>query len=378
MASSSEWFQRLLAGFDPSEADLRKLIADCPHEDEFVEYKSAAWLQGPTAASSLREYVAGFANVSGGLLVLGFDPRSGSLSDTATIGRTAAQDFVAEATAPLRPYFHFPPRIRTVPSATGTSIVVVVPRSLTLVPISKGNSRTYWARWGATTQPLPEDLALDILLGRRRNPYLRLRLKAVDYRLLPVDIGDPNVRSFGVAIAFEIENAGLVFAEAVRAGLVGWVLSGGGVPDSLNEAIDASEPRSQMWRGVWQRAAVGHFRNASDQGVGGFRGGLDLAPFDTCTERFSVSILPAFPDHSGMVRPGDAEWTTEARGGVRWLAAVYLVAKNAEPLWYQFSLEYSPALLQVLGGPDHGPLGRCALQPVAARPQVTSLFAAFG
>jgi predicted HTH transcriptional regulator len=76
VTSSAEWLGRLLAGQEPTENDVRQIVVDCPTEHGLVEYKAGSWVAAPKAAAGLREYVAGFANVSGGIIILGCSSRS--------------------------------------------------------------------------------------------------------------------------------------------------------------------------------------------------------------------------------------------------------------------------------------------------------------
>jgi hypothetical protein len=354
-----------LAGQEPTENDVRQIVVDCPTEHGLVEYKAGSWVAAPKAAAGLREYVAGFANVSGGIIILGYHHASGTFADTQPPGREALENWMANATRELRPHFHLPPRHWTVHMREGTIGVIAAPRSLTLIPIIEGSRRRYPVRWGATVEDLPDDLALDILLGRRRNPYLRVRLLRAACSLLQNETGAvPDVVPFQLELALTIENAGLVFAESVRAGLVGWALhQAPGLPSSLGESVDAVEPSPQHWRAPW---VLTHFRNLRDQGVGAFRGGLDLAPFDVSVENMIIRVLPRFPDHSSVARDGDAEWRGEIRGRVRWRAGLYVVAKNTEPLWFQLTVDYDQADTTTPTAAD--------IEPVDARPPVAVTF----
>ncbi len=166
-----EWLDVLLGGHVPREGDLQQLVRDCPTENDLVEYKAAAWVLGLKAAADLRDYVAAFANVSGGIIVLGYDRAGTRFDDVKPPGRASVEDWIATSTASLRPYFHLPPR-QWIVSVAGSSVgVIVVPRAPTLIPILNGSVRRYPMRWGASVEYLPEDLALDILIGRRRNPF---------------------------------------------------------------------------------------------------------------------------------------------------------------------------------------------------------------
>jgi len=372
--TSREWLDALLGGGQPTEADIRQLVIDCPTEDGVFECKAGPWVAGKGAAAQLREYVAAFANVSGGVVVLGYDRARSAFGNAKPPGRAALEDWMATATALLRTHFHLPPRQWVVQMAEGAVGVIVISRALTLIPIDEGGRRRYPVRWGATVEDLPQDLALDILVGRRRNPFLRVRLIGARYGRRDdeqEDLGKSDVKGFELDLRVTVENAGLVFAAGTRVGLVGWALRSSDAAPSLRESVDAVQPYAEEWHLPW---TLSHFRNERDQGAGNFRGGLDLAPFDISSERIAIRTLPRFRDISGAARDGDARWRGEIRGRVKWHAGLYILAENTDPLWHRLTVDYDD---DATFTDMNGPIQRAHLEPVDGRPLVAVEFRPF-
>jgi hypothetical protein len=130
------------------------------------------------------------------------------------------------------------------------------------------------------------------------------------------------------------ENDALVVAEQPRLGIVSWSRSDPGrdLPQQLRYSVELRTPPEVTDVGIpW-----------SWHPVHGVVNGADLPPFAPGTTDFhhplSLPIFePALPQAGGPVRRA-----LEVR------AALYLIARNAEPTWWQLTLRYGNIVAEQL------------------------------
>ncbi len=70
---TSELLESLTAGERMSRYELDELVKESTPEDLFLEYKHGRLLEKREAAQTLRKYLSGFANSAGGILIIGVD-----------------------------------------------------------------------------------------------------------------------------------------------------------------------------------------------------------------------------------------------------------------------------------------------------------------
>lgn len=66
-----ELLDLLLGGDAFADSGIDTLLATRTQEDEYLDFKDGRLLDDPNAARVLRQYVCGFANASGGALMIG-------------------------------------------------------------------------------------------------------------------------------------------------------------------------------------------------------------------------------------------------------------------------------------------------------------------
>jgi hypothetical protein len=345
---SREWLDRILAGETP---DLRALVSDCPVEDLFLDYKAGKELAKPDkGATTVREYVAAFANSSGGMLVLGYDQKAGTFDGVKPVGQTSPHDWATRSLAPVASYLLPPPVIRpaTVDGPHGPLEVIVIAtqRSPRLVPVRRGAETAYMLRIGDSTLEwdaiaAPHYLATDLLTARRAAPHL-----AVHH--IQIRIGDENLaRSLGehgsstrfcsVSVRMDIENLSLTVAEDVRIGLITWRDERWATHNygrlepsrSLSAEVEVSAPEAGPDPFAEPHWVLSHIP-AQRRAVGG--GSLEVGPFEIKPDNLLDFVVPVF-----------ARASDEAAGQAYVESALYLLPRNCEPQWYQvgFSLDLS-------------------------------------
>src|SRR5262245_13828705 len=80
---TQEQLESLIAGHAMTPDELDALMNDQVKEDSFIEYKHGDELRDKKkAAATVRQYVSGFANSEGGVLIVGLDAESSPWSIT--------------------------------------------------------------------------------------------------------------------------------------------------------------------------------------------------------------------------------------------------------------------------------------------------------
>jgi len=193
LTPSREWLDRFLSGAVPTEADLEKLVAECPREDQHLDYKSGKILSDKKRdpADTVREYVAAFANSDGGTLLLGYDQRAG-FDGAVAPGTSTLEDWVTRCIYSLAPFLSPAPRILTAQARGVTVLLIATARAPRLVPITLKRELVYYIRIGDSNFLAPPFLLSDLVLGRRNHPVLQLGL--VGGASSWADIGCPGSR----------------------------------------------------------------------------------------------------------------------------------------------------------------------------------------
>jgi len=316
----------LLEGNTPTSAELEQFVRENPIEDLNLEYKDgkiATHQERQKGSQTIREYVSGFANSDGGVLIIGVsDDHSRTFSPCAPdIRGQSLEHWASDCLLGMAAYFSPPPRFREIKHPNGPLLTIAVARAPSLVLCIVAGKPQYFLRHGHTTFPAPEYLITDLVLGRRQHAYLEVRQihpreEREDYTTQ--DGLHDVVRTWRVNFAFNVENLGLIAAEDVQLGAVLWSLSPNPGDESnsylrsyieVDDLKPGTKDRSQFR--VVQRSTITKATN------------FHLAPFQSHSLR---DIGPfRFPTQ------------VKAQGS----GAVYVLPKGSPPIWFQLEFEFS-------------------------------------
>lgn len=308
-STTREALDLLLEGYRFSPETLEAFILRF-QEDQYLDYKDGSITtreKRGQARITIREYVTGFANGDGGILVLGVTDRSPrEISPCSWIGNETLDRWAESLLLDIAPRFSPPPRIHVVEHSKGPVLIIAVARAGELVPCVESRQLKYFLRVNQSTIEAPAYLISDLVLGRRQHPIVELTVS--------VEQPPPYAKSeeAGIGITFSAQNVSLVTAEQLALGLVTWVV-GPRVQDinpHLLAYIDLSDP--QVHHVDWG------LRHHTVQA---------RAPEITRLSAFSRVRFESIP---GLVYS-----FTETK--VEIVAAVYLLSKGSPPQWYELT-----------------------------------------
>lgn len=331
---SLQLLEQLLAGHHLTAGELDDLVTNRVAEDQYIEYKQGKELLKPEANDTIREYISGFANSSGGILIIGIDaPNDIPVQVTGCHGHNKGKldDWAARCLTQVSPYFSPLPSFHIVSHPSGEVLIGVVSRSLSLVPLIKAGKQIYYFRLHDQTLPGPDYLVADLYHGRRQQPTLGVTA----WRLLNVDaIHENEIAAMDIQfnLRFEFENSGLVWAEDSRWGVIAWTHR-----KSIASVLKMSPPSSNLLS----------FVEARDIDSSNYSRQRDLLHFRAATridEPFDVASIDA-----GFTIPMRAHnsWFS-----YNWKAALYVTARNSLPIWYQIDFAISRQVAQASGNKD--------------------------
>lgn len=335
MTTSREFLELALSGEELTAAHLDALKTEQVKEDESIDYKSGAILKDrKKAARTVREYLSGFANSDGGVLVIGIEevdkkPSAITGCDAKDVGGDLG-GWAARCVTELGAYFSPFPRFMAVEHSGVEVLVCAVARSYNMVPVIEEGRPAYHFRLGDQMLRAPDYLLADLLLGRRARPILEVRGWVINnISVAPARNGWGDDLLFHVQV--DLENAGLVWAENSKWGVIQESIVPSDfmrqpLPSYLHTAVDCdpieSREGGKLWKSGWQFHRGGDIRLEK--------------PFDVDSAIFRPHIPLAY---GGAFAP------------YKWHAAMYLMAKNSAPVWYQITLSIDSELLPHLNRP---------------------------
>jgi len=308
----SEIFTRqfLNTVLDREEIDHAKLDALIGiDEGQFHEFKG-----GPTTKRKppeiLREYLAGFANAEGGVLLLGVTnepPRK--VVGTAGWLPTNPGAWAVQATRDLLPFLATPPVFLSVDYGGQTVLLAAVERSPLLVPCIEDGQSVYYYRSGSSTFPMRESLIADLILGRRRGPVMTITSACLDYHRMQ----SPGICE--VQFSLMVDNESFGFASDLSAGVVAWTLGNGPYLKPNPELLRAVE----LVKSAADLVPTFLGRSTSEQA-----GDAVVRPFATQIQ-ISFARKLRVPERRALVR-----------------FATYVAPRDCAPQWFQCTLEWAP------------------------------------
>lgn len=309
--TTKELLEILLEGHSLTSGELDSVIADF-EEGQYLEFKDGKITrQGERKVGGrvIRQYVSAFANAEGGTLVIGVSDNPREVSPCTAPGDATLKKWVDSILLDMAPFLVPSPRVQIVSHENGSVLVIAVARASQLVHCTEAGETQYFLRFHESTKRFPDYLLSDLLLGRRQQPILDLSVRpALDHLAL---VPGP-IRS--LAFYFSVENAGLVAAEQVQVGMIGWTLKQPSIPINkhLLTHLDVEEVSSD-----WQ------LKHLVVQPSGGELT-FFLPPFARNTKALPTEKY-IFPASSPMLQIS---------------AAAYVLAKAAAPIWFEFSFTY--------------------------------------
>lgn len=215
-------------------------------------------------------------------------------------------------------YFSPIPKFQVLHHLNGEVLIGVAQRSLNLIPQIENRQLIYNLRIHDQTLKAPEYLMADLLLGRKQKPDFGI----VD--CLALNFGrildnEKNSMDLGFELRIKCESRNLVWAEESRWGIIAWIQN-----RETASAVYANQPSSHLLSFVDVQDLP--IENQIRPGVLlHFSHNLSISkPFDSGNISLSVNT---------PIRFGE-QWFS-----YNWMAAIYLVAKNIQPLWYQINLK---------------------------------------
>lgn len=343
MTTSREFLELVLSGEPITAAHLDALVKERVREDEYIDYKSGALLKKPPKerARTVREYLSGFANSDGGVVIFGIQeegerPTQVDGCDPKDVGGNLI-GWASHCVNPIWAFFSPLPRFEVVTHSDGEVLVCAVGRSYNLVPVVEEGRLVYHLRFGDQTLPAPEYMVTDLLLGRRARPNLDIG----DWRVGGIETRPARYPKcyVGILLGFTLEletaNSGLVWAEQSRWGLVFRNIDANTQPIPANHYLGtfvefASAANDEAAQRMWDLGRNVHLT-----------GNISIdKPF---TRSWTVPIQVLVPHYCDEFI------------NYRWQAAVYLVAKDAPPIWYQVSLTIDEGFREYIPvDPDRG------------------------
>lgn len=327
---TQELLEELMAGQVMTPEKLDNLLENKVSEDLFLEYKHADELKdGKKANHTIRQYLSGFANSAGGVLIIGVDEKSWKVTPCTT-EKGDLKEWAARCLNQIAHYFSPPPRFETIDHSKGQVLVAVTSRSLNLVPCKEKEGLVYYLRFhdqtlNNKTLKIPEYLISDLVLGRRQRPYLHLRQLSLN--LKASEKQQYNSRLIGFRMNFLVENESLAWANEVRLGIVRQILHPPmSLSNHLMSFIDVRRVKEEFF---------GDHEYNLNYGVVSEQGGLiiDLDPFSVVNLGVPGNVIPV------RILNEFYRYT--------WHAAVYVMSKESPPIWYQIQLKVNDQLLKI-------------------------------
>jgi hypothetical protein len=309
----------MLEGKELEESDLRELIRVWG-ESLHVDFKNGRELDDPgKAAKTVRQYVAGFANADGGLLVVGVsdgggDPEKRTFTGTKRPGGQALPEWARNVLTVMAGGLSPAPRMQAITVEGNDVLVIGVARAPALVPCVEDGELKYYLRVGDSTPAIPPYLISDLILGRRVHPQLQVKVG---------ENGCGAANGAAVHFGFEVDNEGMIPAIDVLVGVVSWGLrppdssSGRLTSGTIRNFIDASA--IPLRDGGAEQLVLVHVTSRQRQTT------LNLAAFETGLAGGIGKLLVDRPSRTISVR-----------------SALYVLASGHPPDWYQLDWTIPP------------------------------------
>lgn len=314
-----ETLDYLLEGNTLTPEHLDRFLQANPEEGQYLDYKDGIVTTQQERANGrkiVREYINGFANSDGGILIIGVGRSSPREIKPCTSPGSEPLDKWAESCVhEMSPFFSPQPRFQVINHSRGLVLVIAVARAPSLVYCGQ---RKYFLRINQTTLEAPEHLISDLVLGRRQYPLLDLHYIDMDEKKsdfpLPEKLED-NVSVRDVSFTYAMENMSLLVASDIEVGMLSWSFTdqGKNINRYLSSYVDIVN--TNRWPS---------FRPIHDSSKNRTGDRMDLGTFQQRRIQLPYLYRYRFP----LVNNGKAN------------CAMYLLSKGAPPTWFQLEYTY--------------------------------------
>ena len=317
LSSTREALDILLEGHKLTPDELDDFIATLP-EDQYLDYKNGAVTAKQTrddANLMVRQYVSGFANAEGGVLVIGVNDKPREIAPCISIG-TPLDNWIGHLLQDMAPHFSPPPRIQVVSHKKGQVLVIAVARAPELVPCIEARQWKYYLRIHESTIEVPSFLITDLVLGRRQHPIIDIGCR---HGQVPHHLED---RVGNTNLYFWAENLGFATAEHLELGIVSWA--------------DGDRRELNL-----------HLSSYLDVGPPPELAGATWRLRHQTTTPFSPEITRLTPFGHVRFRVIEGLRLPFIERPVSVIGAVYLIAHGAPPLWFELEFTCSRTKAEV-------------------------------
>ena len=227
-------------------------------------------------------------------------------------------EWAARCLTEIVSYFSPIPKFQVLHHPNGEVLIGVAQRSLNLIPQIENRRLIYNLRIHDQILRAPEYLMSDLLLGRKQKPDFEI----VDYKALNFSReldNNNNTMDLIFELWFTCESRNIVWAEESRWGFIAWNqfkqrFYGATVNQPSSHLLSFVDIQDLPIENQIRPGILLHFSDT-----------LNISkPFDTGHVLVPLNI---------PIRFGN-QWFS-----YNWMAALYLVAKNSPPLWYQINLK---------------------------------------
>ena len=224
---SKELLDDLLEDNALTSDQLDKIIQENPKEDQYLDYKNGVITtrqKRDQGRQIIREYISGFANSDGGVLIIGVDdnkPRQIAPCEP-NVGGQLLDQWASRCLHDMVAYFSPQPRFQIINHPKGNVLAIAVARAPSLVPCTEARELKYFFRIGDSTLQVPEYLIADLVLGRRQRPLLDLHSPSMNENKdqFKSDNGLDEIPVRSATFSFVVENLSLATADDVKIGVV--------------------------------------------------------------------------------------------------------------------------------------------------------------
>lgn len=314
--------------------------------------KSSCWIVkssdglGDLTIDTIREYLTGFANADGGLIIFGLDEETWKIESRKAPGGSDFGDWATKCLSDIFALFSPLPRFQELEHRDGIIYIAGVGRSETLISCRQSNGLAYFLRIHNQTRRAPDYLISDLILGRRQNPVLHISLATLDYINI-YHSSDRQTTEAEVGLRLQIENLSLLWASNVHVGVIRYSKHSAAhvLGQHLLSYIDVEAVKEQAVSSEFRP-----YHYSYDIG--------DIQPLEVKRETLKEAIhIP--------LKIRFNHWFS-----YQWKAVVYLLAKGGAPSWYQVEIEIGQLFLEA--GQENRPANHLlsVVQVIDKRPLV--------
>lgn len=326
-----ELLDLVMSGRNLTPNDIDDLLRRKVKEDQHLDYKHGKELQKKNPCSVIREYLTAFANSDGGLLIVGIDESTWSVTGATAPGAIPLNEWAKSCVLDLSAYFSPLPKFDVINHRDGMVLVAATARAASLVPDVQGRRMLWHLRIHDSTVTVPEYLLADLVLGRRQHPNLVI----TDWHFIKVRLQEHTVDRFAgdyilaLQPQFRVENLSFSWMDDIRMGIISYNHSLLGTLDPNRYLMSYVEDVGVDGQFFVCDHHLGHYElKKSNQQQGPFA----LTHFQLpLAEPFTIPLRR----HNHWFTP------------YLWQAAIYLATKDSPPIWYQIELRVSSDLLTV-------------------------------